>query len=250
MNQSKRPSVPRVAPVTPVPAKPTAPVTAVLRALRLLEAFGERASLSLAELSRAVGLHKSTTLRLARTLAAQGYLVQKPDGQWRLGRAVGWLGTCYQAAFNVQEEVEPILRELSAFSGESASFYIREGNTRTCLARVEGPQAIRHHVRVGAAMPLHLGAPGRVILAFSGEPGEPYETIRRVGYHWSIGERDPEVASVAAPVFGERWQLIGALCISGPSGRLDLPRLQTLAPRLIAAANQLSCAMTGRARAP
>jgi DNA-binding IclR family transcriptional regulator len=225
----------------------TSPVTAVIRSLQLLEAFGmSDAHLSLAELSRRTGLHKTTALRLARTLAAHQYLVQRSDGHWRLGRSVGWLGACYQAAFNVQELVEPALRELSQLSGESASLYIREGLERTCLVRVEGPQAIRHHVRIGAAMPLHLGAPGRVILAFSGEAGEPYESIRRKGFHLSIGERDKEVASISAPVFGVNWQLLGSICISGPTARLDTKRLLDWAPMIVKAANQLSYAMTGK----
>jgi DNA-binding IclR family transcriptional regulator len=228
-------------------ASSTSPVTAVIRSLKILEAFGQtHAQLSLVQLSRITGLHKTTVLRLARTLAANQYLVQKDDGQWRLGRAVGWLGACYQAAFNVSEEVEPVLREISIQSGESASFYIREGNSRTCLVRVEGPQAIRHHIRIGAALPLNLGAPGRVILAYSGEPGEPYESIRRRGFHLSIGEREAQVSSVSAPVFGANWRLLGSICISGPTLRLNEARLLELAPLIVKAGNQLSYAMTGR----
>jgi DNA-binding IclR family transcriptional regulator len=244
MNSAPETRAPQASPGT---GSSTQPVTAVFRSLQLLEAFGQtHAQLSLAELARITGLHKTTVLRLARTLAAQEYLVQKADGYWRLGRAVGWLGACYQAAFNAQEVVEPVLRELSIQSGESASFYIREGNSRTCLVRVEGPQAIRHHIRIGAAMPLNLGAPGRVMLAYGGEPGEPYESIRRRGFHLSIGERDAQVASVAAPVFGSQWQLLGALCISGPTTRLSEARLLELAPVIVAAGNQLSYAMTGQ----
>jgi DNA-binding IclR family transcriptional regulator len=95
-------------------------------------------------------------------------------------------------------------------------------------------------------MPLDRGAPGRVILAYSGEPGEQYENIRRRGYHTSIGERDPEVASVSAPVFGANWQLVGSICISGPAARLSEARLLELAPLIVKAGNQLSYAMTGR----
>ena len=221
-------------------------VIAVTRALRLLEAFGTTdAQLTLADLSRRTGLHKTTALRIARTLAADHYLVQKEHGSWRLGRAVGWLGACYQATFDVHDVVEPVLRELTIETGESASFYVREGNQRTCLARVDGPQTIRHHVRVGIGLPLNLGAPGRVILAFSGEPGEPYETIRQRGYHLSLGEREPEVSSVSAPVFGIQWRLLGSICISGPTSRLSETRLLELAHTIIQSANQLSYAIAG-----
>jgi DNA-binding IclR family transcriptional regulator len=221
-------------------------VIAVTRALRLLEAFGmDDAHLTLAELSRRTGMHKTTALRIARTLALDHYLVQKEDGSWRLGRAAGWLGACYQATFDVHDVVEPVLRELTIQTGESASFYVREGNQRTCLARVDGPQTIRHHVRVGIGLPLNLGAPGRVILAFSGEPGEPYETIRQRGYHLSLGEREPEVSSVSAPVFGIQWRLLGSICISGPTSRLTETRLLELAQTIIQSANQLSYAIAG-----
>jgi DNA-binding IclR family transcriptional regulator len=221
-------------------------VIAVTRALRLLEAFGMGdAQLTLSELSRRTGLHKTTALRIARTLAVDHYLVQKEDGSWRLGRAVGWLGACYQATFDVHDVVEPVLRELTIQTGESASFYVREGNQRTCLARVDGPQTIRHHVRVGIGLPLNLGALGRVILAFSGESGEPYEAIRKRGYHLSLGEREPEVSSVSAPVFGIQWRLLGSICISGPTSRLTEIRLLELSQTIIQAANQLSYAIAG-----
>jgi DNA-binding IclR family transcriptional regulator len=224
-------------------------VIAVTRALRVLEAFGVNdPQLSLAELSRRTGIHKTTVLRLARTLAADNYLVQKEDGNWRLGRAAGWLGACYQATFNVQEVVEPVLRELTMKTGESASFYVREGQQRTCLLRVEGPQAIRHLVRIGAALPLDSGSPGRVILAFSGEPGELHEMIRRRGFHLSLGEREPEVSSVSAPVFGLHWRLLGSMCISGPTSRLNETRLLELAQTVVDAANKLSYAMAGSQR--
>jgi DNA-binding IclR family transcriptional regulator len=217
--------------------------------MKVLEAFGtEDSSLSLAELSRRTGYHRSTVLRLARTLALDHYLVQREDGTWRLGRAAGWLGACYQATFDVHDIVEPVLRELTIKTGESATFYVREGNERTCVVRVEGPKAVRHHVRIGATLPLLIGGPGMVIVAFSGARGEEYETIRKDGYRISLGVRDPEVSSISVPVFGMNWKVLGALCISGPISRLTGPLLENLAPIAIAAGQQLSYAIAGSGR--
>ncbi len=221
-------------------------VVAVRRAMRILQAFGvDDSNLSLAELSRRTGYHRSTVLRLARTLALDDYLAQREDGTWRLARAAGWLGACYQATFNVHDVVEPVLRELSIATGESATFYVREGNQRICVVRVEGPKSIRHHVRVGAGLPLDLGSPGRVILAFSGQEGEPYESIRRAGYMMSLGERDPEVSSIAAPIYGMNWNLLGAICISGPLSRLTEEILHRHKETVLAAASRLSRALMG-----
>ena len=221
-------------------------VIAVTRALLVMEAFriGER-HLTLAELSRRTGLHNTTVLRLARTLAQAGYMVQREEGEWRLGPAAGWLGARYQAGFDINNVVEPTLRELSKATQESASFYVREGDERACISRVEGPQSVRHHVRIGMRLPLALGAPGRVILAFSGEGGAVYEDIRRRGYHVSMGEREVQVSSVAAPVFGLNWRLLGSMCISGPTSRLTEDLLKAHAQTVMDAANRLSYALAG-----
>lgn len=249
------PSTPQASPPATDNAESPAPahdggVIAVTRALQVLAAFAVGESrLSLAELSRRCALHKTTVLRLARTLAQSGYLVQREDGDWRLGPAAGWLGARYQAGFDVQNVLEPALRALTQSTGESAAFYVREGDVRTCLVRVEGPQALRHHARMGEGLPLEKGSPGRVILAFSGEPGAVYEAIRQRGYHWSISEREQGVATVSAPVFGMHWRLMGSVCISGPASRLTEDRLQELAQTVVSAATQLSYALAGNAAA-
>ncbi len=109
-------------------------VIAVTRAIKLLEAFeAEDEYLSLADLSRRSEIHKTTVLRIARTLASHHYLVNREDGAWRLGPAAGWLGARYRSSFNVASEVEPVLVELTQISGESATFFVQEGDVRICL---------------------------------------------------------------------------------------------------------------------
>ena len=198
----------------------TPTVTAVARALDILEAFkpGET-ELALGELARRTHLHKTTVLRIARTLGAARYLVQLPSGSWRLGPSAGWLGTRYHRGFDHAVLIEPALRELTRKTRESAAFYVREGNTRVCVVRVDGPHPTRYHARLGEVLPLDKGAAGRVLLAYSGEPGEPYESVRRTGCHTTFGERDPAVGSVAAPVFGRNHVLAGVVAVTGPSER-------------------------------
>ncbi len=216
-------------------------VIAVSRALAVLDAFanGER-DVALGELARRTDLHKTTVLRLARTLAQSGYIAQTAGGGWRLGPAAGWLGARYHTSYDQAALIEPVLRELSLQSGESAALYVREGDRRVCIARVDGNQSIRHHARMGEAITLQRGAPGRVLLAFSGEPGEPYNAIRRAGYFVTAGERDPEVASVAAPVFGVNNTLVGAVCITGPVARYSKTAYERHARLLKKAAGRLA----------
>jgi DNA-binding IclR family transcriptional regulator len=216
-------------------------VSAVTRALALLDAFEvNEQTVSLSELSRRLSMGKSTVLRTARTLGRSGYLVQTDDGRWRLGPAAGWLGVRYQTSFDVDNVIDLLLRHLSNVTGETAAFFVREGHSRTCVARVDRTSLARIHVRVGEKLPLEKGASGRVLLAFS-EPSNPAdENIRRQGFYVSIGERDANMSSIAIPVLGVQRKIFGALCISGLTLRLPSPVLTAHLPLLIKAGASLS----------
>jgi DNA-binding IclR family transcriptional regulator len=221
-------------------------VAAVERALSILLCFEEKdRALSLAELARRTVLDKATVLRLARTLAADHFLVRTDDGAWRLGPALVRLGTYYQGTFNLGQTVEPILDRLARSTGESAALYVREGEGRVCLFRQDSEQSIRHHVRVGSLLPLEQGAPGRVLLAFSGTEGEPYEAIRSRGFHNTFGERDPQVASVAVPIFASENKLFGALAVTGPPNRFGDEAVQTYLAALRLASARLTLDLGG-----
>ena len=221
-------------------------VQSVARALAVLKAFsGDEAFVPLAELARRTGMHKPTVLRLARTLAAEGFLVQRADGAWRLGPSAGALGARYQAQFDVNAIIEPQLMELSAATGESASFHVYEDNIRSCLLRCEGPRGIRRHVRPGELLPLERGSAGRVILAALGEGGAVYDRIRREGYSITRGERSAGAASVSAAVQGEQRAVLGSVSISGPIERLTQELLQACAPAVVRTAAQLSWKLGG-----
>ena len=219
-------------------------VNAVTRALEVLDAFGaHEQGMSLAELSRRLQMGKPTLLRTARTLARSGYLVQMEDRRWRLGPAAGWLGVRYQTSFDANDAIDLVLRRLAGGTRESAALFVIDGNSRTCVARVDRPSLTRHHIRPGEMLPLDRGASGRVLTAFAGAAGQFYETIRRRGHYVSLGERDRAMASIAVPVFDARRRLFGAMCVSGRLDRLDQAQLMRHLPRLQAAATQLSRAI-------
>ncbi|MBY3595955.1 IclR family transcriptional regulator [Rhizobium bangladeshense] len=221
-------------------------VAAVERAASLLEAFTDRDfSLSLGELSRRVELDKSTVLRIARSLAKHGLLVRNEDGSWRLGPKLMKLGNIYQSTFRASDIIEPLLAQLVDQTGESAAVYAREGDERVCLFRHDSHQSIRHSARVGDTMPLDLGAPGRVILAFNGKTGSVYDEIRQKGFYATFGERDPQVASLAVPIFRDGDKLFGSLALTGPPARFTEEAIKRNLETLQMAARRLSAAMGG-----
>ena len=221
-------------------------VAAVERAASLLEAFTEHDfTLSLGELARRSDLDKSTVLRIARSLAKHGLLARNDDASWRLGPKLMRLGNIYQSTFRAADIIEPLLAELSTATGESAAVYVREGQERVCLFRHDSHQSIRHAARVGDTMPLDRGAPGRVILAFGGTSGSLYDEIRVRGFHATHGERDPQVSSLAVPIFRDGRDLFGSLALTGPPTRFTEEAINRNLEILQTAARKLSAAMGG-----
>ncbi|WP_167740422.1 IclR family transcriptional regulator [Parasedimentitalea huanghaiensis] len=191
-------------------------VEAVDRALKILNCFDAgTVELSLAELSRLTGFYKSTILRIAVSLERFEFLVRGDTGLFRLGTAAGRLGAFYRQTFDLAEVVRPQLKALCDATNETASFYIREGESRICLYRAEPKRAIRHSITEGASMPLVHGASGKILLAFSGAKTKQATEIRTQGFCSSFGERDPEVAAISLPLLTRSGRLVGALAVSG-----------------------------------
>lgn len=216
-----------------MPRKPARPALAdqaaapggtasVDRALSLLSAFqpGDGA-LSLAELAARTGLYKSTALRLLASLLHARLLRQQEDGRYALGAEITRLNGLYAAAFSLEAVVMPALRALVAKTHESAALHVRQGDQRLCLHRVDSPQLLRDHARVGDLLPLDRGAGGRVLLAFAGARGAPYARIRAEGVAVLDGDRVPGLTGISAPVFGTGGALVGALTLTLPSQRMN-----------------------------
>ena len=197
-------------------------VEAVDRALKVLECCdGRTQEITLAELSRQTEFYKSTILRLTVSLERFGYLVRGESGRFRLGPAAWRLGSCYRQGFDLSHVLRPELKALCEKTNETASFYIREGDNRICLYRVEPSRSIRHSIVEGASMPLKKGASGKILSAFSGEPTKQFAEVKVRGYAISLGERDPEVAAVAVPLFSKSGRIVGALSVSGLITRFE-----------------------------
>lgn len=215
-------------------------VAAVERALSILSAWraGE-AALPLAELAIRTGLYKSTILRLLASLERFRCVQRRPDGQWALGPMLFRWGMLYQRGLNLDAIIPPVLHDLTDRTGESATFWVREGDRRLCFFRSDSPRPVRDHLHPGELLPLDRGAGGRVLLAFAAGSGAAGERVVV-----TLGERDPEMAAVAAPVFGSGGALAGALALSGPRLRME-PLLERLKPVVAEAASILTRRLGG-----
>jgi len=218
-------------------------VAAVDRALSILDAFTPtRPRMTLAELSQATGLYKSTILRLIGSLERFGYLRHLPNGNYQIGPKLAELATVFQDAFNIRDFVQPVLEELVDQTNEGASYFVRDGDQQVCIFRIDGRHSIRdHHIRVGDRWTLDRGATAKTFLKFDNKTATDATIDNMIAK--SIGEKQPDAAGIAAPVFGTENKLVGALIVSGPRSRFDKAKVKELSSILIKQAARLSMSL-------
>lgn len=237
------------------------------RAFSILEEVARhREGIGLAELSKLVGLHNSTTFHLAKTLVSLGYLRQEKDSKrYRVGRPLFALAASALDEIEMVNVATPVLEDLSRETSESSHFAVRMGDAVVVIARTSGPGAFQLTDRVGVVRPAHCTALGKIILAslrpeqlrrflerVELKPSTPKSItdvgvltreiaeVQRTGVAFDDGEFNAEVRCVAVPVTDFTGQVIGALGISGPIWRLSNQALHASAQVVQAAADRLS----------
>ena len=227
---------------------PPSPGVGVLdKSVAILAALAEEGALSLSGLVAATGLSRPTAHRLAAALEAHRLVGRDDAGRYRLGlRLLGWAGAV-RAEHGLMEAARPVLAGLRDETGESAQLFVRDGDSRLCVAASERPAGLRDTVPVGAVLPVDRGSGGKVLLAFAADgaarfPGvDPaeLESIRRRGWAASVAEREDGVCSVSAPVLDSGGRVHAALGVSGPINRLGRQPQRILAAPVLAAAREL-----------
>lgn len=237
------------------------------RAFAILEEVARhREGIGLADLSKLVGLHNSTTFHLAKTMVSLGYIRQEKESKrYRVGRPLFALAASALDEIEMVNVATPVLEDLSRETGESSHFAVRMGDAVVVIARTSGPGAFQLTDRVGVVRPAHCTALGKVILA-SLRPDQlerflervdmkpsteksitsvteltrEIAEIRRTGVAYDDGEFNLEVRCAAVPVKDFTGQVVGALGISGPIWRMSNQALKDRAKMLQAAAERLA----------
>ncbi len=216
-------------------------IVAVERSLSILDAFlGATATRGLSELARATRLPKPTVLRNLVSLERCGYVVRLADGRYQLGARLLELGEAYRAQFRLEDHVLPVLRELSAATGETTTFQVREQENRLTLFRVESPQSVRIVHALPNRKPLDRTSISQALLRGDGAADM---ARRRQAVFFSAGLQDPQTASLATAVWGPAGILRGSINVSGPIARVSAADHPALAARLASAALSLSAAL-------
>ena len=245
-----------------------AAVRSVGRGLRILGSFNaDRPELSVGEIAAELDVHMSTASRLAATLASEGFLDRSPAGAFRLGPEMVRLGLLAAGSETIEAHARPSMETLAAETGETVVLSVPAGDEAVDVAQVDSRFLVGGTSWVGRRLPLHATSDGKVFLAFGaatlppgGLPRATSRTIaergrlerelasvREAGWARAVGECEPGLNGVAAPVFSHAGRVVAALSVSGPEYRVPEDRLGTLAAGCRAAAEQVSARLGWKA---
>ena len=238
--------------------------------LRILESFDRDGvdEMSLSEMARRIGVSRSSAFRLVHTLQRLGYLEREDETKnYRLGARVMSLGYSFLASKDIAELARPDLQRLRNATRCSTHLGILDGAEVIYIARFAAHKPVSAMIAVGARVPAHATTMGRIILAYkpaayvrrtlrrparwrSSASSTPVtlesltavlEADRRRGYVISHSNFEAGIASIAAPLFDAKGEVIGAINVSTPENAIEPERFdRDVCDELRAAARRIS----------
>jgi DNA-binding IclR family transcriptional regulator len=234
------------------------------RALTLLTelAAGPR---TLDELADSVDVHKSTVLRLLRTLESRQFVHRTDPRHYRLGTSLFDLANRALEDRDVRRSAAPALRWLNELTGHTVHLASYEGGEVVYIDKYDGRHSVRMYSRIGRRAPLHCTAVAKVLLAElpTGQRAEiarsmdfpkltantittptgylaELDRVLAAGYAMDNAEHEDFIHCAAAPVRGVGGDVLAAVSISVPRMVSDAAGLLDLVPDLLRAAGEAS----------
>ena len=202
----------------------------VERALVLLAAVAEGGG-TLSELARAAALSPSTASRLLSTLDGHEFVRRDPAGRYRPGARLRQLAAAALREDPVYELAGPHLEALAAETGETAHLAVAADRDRVVyLRQVASPNLVQTAGWVGRTIPRRRTALGA---ALRGE-------VRDGGFVALSGAVEPDVTSIAAPVYGPDGSVAAAISVLAPTYRTPEARVASCGRALARHAAELS----------
>jgi IclR family acetate operon transcriptional repressor len=241
-------------------------ITALQRGLRLLQLFSESprglTAKQVAGLSR---LPVSTVHRFLANLHSTGFLNCGSDGVYHLGIACFSIGQAALGQLDIRRLSLPYLRELNQQTRETIHLTVRHGLSAVYVEKLDSPEQLRIHSRIGAGVPLYCTAVGKVMLAHMPlderatvlgqldlkkltpntvgsfqELEAELHRVRKNGYACDLEEHELHIRCIAAPIWDHAGGVHASLSITAPLVRMPVSRLRQLAPLIQVAGLQIS----------
>ena len=223
------------------------------KTVKILDAL-ESGPATLGQLVNETGLARPTAHRLAIALERHRFVIRDQHGRFVLGSRFAELAAA-AGEDRLLTASGPILQTLLDRTGESAQIYRRQGDQRVCIAAVERASGLRDSIPVGALLSMEAGSAAQILLAWEDSErlhqglrhakftAAKLAAVRKRGWAESVNERGDGVCSISAPIRNPSGQVIAAISISGPTGRMGTTPGRRYAPLVMAAGKYLTEAL-------
>lgn len=218
------------------------------------------------EIANQLGKNRTRVFRILKTLEQRGYCEFDEEAQaYRLGGKFVELGSQMRGELSLRKLAEPILYTLAQSTGDSVHLLTRNGNYAVPVDRYQGHHRLQVATPIGQAVPLHVGASPKILLANA--PEEERERIlqeltleqftqntitdidtlrqclndiREQGY--AVDEEDYEIGvyAIGAPIYNDTGRVIAGVTITTPESRYSPDRKEKLIAQVLEAANEIS----------
>jgi len=232
----------------------------IVRAMQVLSIIAkEEKGLTLAEVSKATGLHKSIAFRIVATLESGGFLSRGADGnRYHIGLKVLSLSNHALDHVSFKETLAPYMKELLELTGETVVLVMYSDLRAICIEKFEAETSVRISAQVGKSFPLHAGATGLSVLmgmpdAMVGDilcvrPLKRYSprtvvepeavkamlaTARRQGYVTSDSTVDADTLAFGIPISFPQEKIYLGLSVIGPGFRIDQDKARLIVDALL-----------------
>ncbi|MGW6281157.1 IclR family transcriptional regulator [Kribbella sp. NPDC055071] len=228
------------------------------RALQILASLseGER---SLDQLAAELDVHKTTVLRLLRTMEAERFVRRDAAHRYRLGSRLFALADVAREQHVVREVAAPHLRELNQKTGQTVHLAAWESGEAIYIDKLDSVRSVRMYSQVGVPAALHCTAVGKVLLAAQPtrsreallasmdyhaytpntitEPDtlrDELDLVRERGWAQDRAEHESFINCVGAPITDRDGRVVGAVSVSVPDVLLNYAQVLELLPDLLA----------------
>jgi IclR family acetate operon transcriptional repressor len=241
-------------------------ITALQRGLRLLQLFAQsERGLTTMQVVRLTGLPVSTAHRFLVNLESSGFLNCNASGVYHLGLACFAVGQAALGQLDIRRLSLPYLLDLNQQTRETIHLTVRHGLAAVYVEKIDSPEHLRIHSRIGAAVPLYCTAVGKIMLAYmpdqereqvlrqldlkrmtantAGSVQELQTELQRVrknGYACDLEEHELHIRCIAAPIRNHEGAVQSSLSITAPVVRMPITRLRQLAPLIQDAGRRIS----------
>lgn len=244
------------------------------RALRILPLLAQGPA-SLEEAARHIDAHKSTALRLLRTLNRHGIVYRQADQRYRLGAQLFALAQEAAEQLDVREIAHPHLLRLNERTGHTVHLAVREDEQVVYIDKVESRYPVRMYSRIGRPVAVTVAAVAKVLLSdlspeerrkiaqrltyprytarSTSGPAALLSELARVreqGWASDFGGHEESINCLAAPVRGHDGRVVAALSVSAPGVLADEQAVLALLPQIRRIAQEITDDYSGRALPP